>query len=222
MFAKTKLESGRSGGNIVRDRSTDALKISKKNMADQTESKPFWSSLPGMFTGIGAVIVAVTGLITALYTTGVIGSKADTKAAAPANTSVALAATPAPANPENERYKNLAGNWEVVETPALDFEDEKRVTKRYEATVSGNVLTLNGKILAVGVDKNLTEEEESISSTIVTTLIGSGGLGEYRVKRMDGTTVIYDTTIRLADDLKQFQGKIDAEGQTYKLTARKL
>lgn len=194
-------------------------------MADQTESKPpFWSSLPGMFTGIGAVIVAMTGLITALYSTGVIGSKASSNSnAVPAvNTSVALAASPASNNAESERYKALAGKWEIIETPSRDFEDVPKVTWRYEATVSGNVLTLTGKILAVGVDKNLSEEEESISSTFVTTLIGSGGIGEYRVKRMDGTTVVNDATIRLTDDLKQFQGKIDAEGETYKLTGRKL
>jgi hypothetical protein len=177
-----------------------------------------------MLTGFGAVIVAVTGLITALYTTGVIGSKpaSNSNPAAPANTTVALAATPAPVNPEHERYKNLAGNWEVIETPSLDFDNVKKVTKRYEATVSGNVFTLNGKILAIGVDKNLTQEEESISSTLVTTLAGTGGIGEYRVKGMEGTTVVYEATIRLADDLKQFQGKIDFEGTNYKFTGRKL
>lgn len=177
-----------------------------------------------MLTGLGAVIVAITGLLTALYSTGVIGSKAssNSNAAAPANTSVALAVPPASNNTENERYKSLAGKWEVIETPSLDFDNVKRVTKRYEATVSGNVLTLTGKILAVGVDKNLSEEEESISSTFVTTLVGSGGIGEYRVKGMDGTTVVYEATIRLADDLKQFQGKVDTGGVTYKLTGRKL
>lgn len=192
-------------------------------MADEPVSKPpFWSSMPGMLTGLGAVIVAATGLITALYTTGVIGSKpgSNSNAAPPANTSVALA--PAPVNPEHERYKGLAGNWEVIETPSLDFDDVKKVTKRYEATVAGNVLTLTGKILAVGVDKNLSVEEEGITSTLVTTLAGTGGLGEYRVKGMEGTAVVYEATIRLADDLKQFQGKIDYEGKIYKFTGRKL
>jgi len=196
-------------------------------MADEPASKPpFWSSVPGMFTGIGAIIVAVTGLITALYSAGVIGAKpgSNSNAEKPANTAVALAATPTPAavNPENERYKNLAGNWEVIETPSLDFDDVKKVTKRYEASVSGNVLTLTGKILAIGVDKNLSQEEESLTSTVVTTLAGSGGIGEYRVKLMSGTTLVYEATIRLADDLKQFQGKIDFEGTTYKFSGRKL
>ena len=190
-------------------------------MADQPTSKPpFWSSLPGMFTGLGAFIVAVTGLITALYSTGVIGSKANPNAVAPANTSAAAAS--APVNAESERYKSLAGKWEVIERPSKEFEGEKRVTWSYEATVSGNVLTLTGKILAIGVDKNLTEEEERIGATFVTTLIGSGGLGEYKVKRYDGTTVLNDVTIRLADDLKQFEGKIDAAGKIHTLTGRKL
>src|SRR5688572_8014457 len=195
-------------------------------MADEPTSKPpFWSSLPGMLTGLGAVIVAITGLITALYSTGAIGSKANSNSnvnvTAPANTSVAIAATPKP-DPETERYKSLIGNWEVIESPSLDFDDVKRVTKRDEGTVSGNVLTLTGKILAIGGDRNLSEEEESITSTLVTTLAGTGGIGEYRVKGMEGTTVVYEATIRLADDLKQFQGKIDFEGKIYKFTGRKL
>ena len=151
-------------------------------MADEPTSKPpFWTSLPGIFTGLGAVIVALTGLITALYSTGVIGSKATPNTVAPpANTSVALAATPAANNAESDRYKTLAGKWEIVERPSRDFEGEKKVTWRYDAAVSGNVLTLTGKILAIGVDKNLSEDEERIAATFVTTLIGSGGVGEYR------------------------------------------
>ena len=194
-------------------------------MADESASKPpFWSSVPGMLTGIGAVIVAITGLITALYSTGAIGSKANSNsnAVTPANTSVTLAASPTPNNPENERYKNLIGNWEVIETPSLDFDNVRRVTKRYEATVSGNVLTLTGKIVAIGVDKNLSQEEESLSSTLVATLVGTGGIGDYRVKLMNGTTVLYEATIRLTDDLKQLHGKIDYEGTNYKFTGRKL
>ena len=182
----------------------------------------FWSSLPGIFTGLGAVVVAITGLITALYSTGVIGPKANSNAVPPVNTSVALASSPAPTSAESERYKTLAGKWEVVEAPSRDFEGVKRVTWRYEAAISGNVLTLTGKILAIGVDKNLTEEEERIGATFVTTLIGSGGLGEYKVKRYDGNTVVNDGTIRLADDLKQFEGKFDSGGKIHTLTGRKL
>ena len=196
-------------------------------MADEPTSKPaFWSSMPGMLTGFGAVIVAVTGLISALYSTGVIGTNANSNSnssvSAPANTAAALATSPAPANPAHDRYKSLAGKWEVVETPALDFNDTEEVTKTYEATVAGNVLTLTGKILAVEGDKNLDEDQEGLTSTVVATLAGSGGLGEYRVKWIDGTGGFHEVTIRLADDLKQFQGKVDFGGTTYKFVGRKL
>ncbi|HVF29827.1 MAG TPA: hypothetical protein VNA22_02605 [Pyrinomonadaceae bacterium] len=187
-------------------------------MEDQPTSKsPFWSSLPGIFTGLGAVIVAITGLITALYSTGVVGSR-DSNAVAPATTSVALAAEP---EAESEGYGSMTGEWEVIEEPAHDFDEVEQVTWRYEAEVSGNVPTLTGKILAIDGDKNLTDDAERISATFVTTLLGSSGVGEYKVKRTDGT-VINDATIRLGDDLNEFQGKIDAGGQTYTLTGRKL
>lgn len=194
-------------------------------MADQPISKPpFWSSLPGMFTGLGAVIVAVTGLITALYTTGMIGSRSNSTAVPPVNAAAASAvASPAAANSaESDRYKTLAGQWEITERPSRDFDSVKKVTWRYDAAVSGNVLTLTGKILAIGVDKNLSEEEERIAATFVTTLTGSAGLGEYRVKRYDGNTVVNDATIRLSDDLKQFEGKFDSGGKIHTLTGRKL
>ena len=194
-------------------------------MADEPTSKPaFWTSFPGILTGLGAIIVAVTGLISALYSTGVIGTNANSNSnvSAPANTTVTLSATPPPINPEYERYKDLVGKWDVVETPSLDFDGVKKVTKVYEATIGGNVLTLTGRIVAVDDDKNLDEEEESLTSTVVATLAGSGGIGEYRVKWTNGTTTIYEATIRFADDLKQFQGKIDSEGTTYKFVGRKL
>lgn len=176
-----------------------------------------------MLTGLGAVIVAITGLITALYSAGVIGSKAgsNSNAVPSVNTAVSLVATPKP-DPESERLKPLAGKWEVIERPSSYFDDVNKVTWNYEATVSGNVFTLTGKILAIGVDKNLTEEEESITSTFVTTLVGSGGIGEYKVRGMDGTTVSNDATIKLSDDLKRFEGKVEADGKVYKLTGRKL
>jgi|SRR6266851_515763 len=45
-------------------------------MQNNKESKPsFWSTLPGILTALGAIIGASAGLITALYATGVIGSK---------------------------------------------------------------------------------------------------------------------------------------------------
>jgi hypothetical protein len=194
-------------------------------MADQAESKPpFWSSVPGMFTGLGAVIVAVTGLITALYSTGVIGTKAGSNSnanAAPANTSVPLASTAPPANPEHERFKSLAGKWEVIESPSQYFDKVDKVTWQYDATVSGNVLTLTGKIVAIDGDKNVSEDDGRMRATYVTTLIGSSGIGEYKLKKTDGSTVINEATIRLDENLKEFTGKFEEGEWTIKLSGRK-
>ena len=155
-------------------------------MADQTVTKPpFWSSLPGILTGVGAVIMATTGLITALYSTGVIGSKggSDRAQVAAVNASPATTA-PAANSGETERYRQLVGKWEVIQTISQD--SGTRITWNYDASVSGNVLTLNGKMLAIGADKNLSAEEERMSSTFVITLHGPTGLGEHRAKGPDG------------------------------------
>jgi hypothetical protein len=39
------------------------------------QKKPFWETLPGCLTAIGGTIAAIAALLTALYTTGVIGNK---------------------------------------------------------------------------------------------------------------------------------------------------
>lgn len=192
-------------------------------MEDKPESKPpFWSSLPGIFTALAGIIVAVTGLITALYTTGVIGSKANTNTASPANTSVALASAPS-LNEENDRSKKLTGKWEVIEEPSLDFDNVEKVTWQYDAVVSGNVLTLTGKISAIDGDKNLSNDEEGYRSTYVTTLIGLSGVGEYRIKTGQGITTSYPATIRFDDNPTKFQGSVDIKGgQASSLSGKKL
>ena len=191
-------------------------------MADKPEETsaskpPFWSSLPGIFTALGGVIVALTGLVTALYTTGAIGSKANSNTAPQANTAVTLssvpAASPAP-NAESDRYKTLTGKWVVTEEPSLDFDDVKKVTWQYDAVVSGNVLTLMGKISAIDGDKNLSDDEEGVRSTYVTTLIGLSGVGEYKVKKTEeGTTTSYPATIRFDDNLTKIIGSVEIKGQ---------
>jgi hypothetical protein len=194
-------------------------------MADIPESKPpFWSSLPGIFTGIAGVIVASTGLIGVLYQTEMIGSKANSNAVPPVNTAVTLASAPAASpslNTDNDRYKSLAGKWEVIEEQSEELGGAV-ITWHYDAAVSGNVLTLTGKILAIDGDKNLNDEEESIRSTYVTTLMGSAGVGEFK-KKERGVTMSYPATIRLDDDPTKFHGTIDIKGQrACSLTGRKL
>jgi hypothetical protein len=194
-------------------------------MAETPESKPpFWSSLPGIFTGLGGFVVAVTGLITALYSTGVIGSKDNPNPVPPVNTAVTLAsstaASPSPTPADNDRYKALTGKWRVIEQQAENFGGAE-ITWDFDATVSGNVLTLKGRILAIDGDKNLDADEENIRSTYLTTLMGPAGVGEFK-KTERGVTTSYPATIRLDDDPTKFHGTIDVKGrQACSLEGRK-
>lgn len=198
-------------------------------MVDTPESKPsFWSSLPGIFTGLAGVIAAITGLITVLYTTSVIGPKSDSNAVPPPNSAVTVVSTPAaspPSNTDNDRYKDLAGKWEVIEEPSqiYDIREVKSVTWRYEATVSGNVLTLKGKIYAIGKNRTLDADDRRYEANVTTSLKALSGEGDYVQTNPDGGTYTNDAKIQLKDDLKEFVGEVkDGEGNTYKLKGRRL
>ncbi len=184
-------------------------------MADKPESKPpFWSSLQGILTGIGGVVVAITGLITALYTTGTIGPKAASNTAPQANTAVMLSSVPSESptpNAENDRYKLYAGKWVVTEEPSLDFGGAKKVVWRYDASVSGNVLTMKGKVSEIDGKKNLPKGAEDVSSTIKVSLVDSKGMGEYKTTKTAGR---YDLPLTLDDgDTPQFHGSILIDGK---------
>lgn len=49
-------------------------------MAEASEQKNWWVTLPGILTQLAALITAVTGLVAALYQTGFIGHRAETPA----------------------------------------------------------------------------------------------------------------------------------------------
>ncbi len=184
-------------------------------MADKPESKPpFWTSLQGILTSIGGVAIALTGLVTALYTTGTIGSKANSNPAPPANTAVTLASVPSASptpNAENDRYKLYTGKWVVTEEPSLDFGGAKKVVWRYDATVSGNVLTMKGKVSEIDGKKNLPKGAEDIGSTIVVPLVNSKGMGEYKTTKTAGR---YDVSMTLDDaDTPGLHGTIEIAGK---------
>lgn len=177
-------------------------------MADAPESKPpFWSSLQGILTGIGGILVALTGLIGALYQTGVIGSKANSNAVPPINTAVtpalAPAASPSPVA-ENSRYKLYEGEWAVTENPSLNFKGVKEVKWIYTATVSGDVVTLKGRVSKENT--GLPKEAEELTSTVVVKLVDSKGMGAYRSNKTMGD---YDLSLKLFDaDPPQLEGSI--------------
>lgn len=184
-------------------------------MPDTPESKPpFWSSLPGIFTGIGGVIVAVTGLIGALYQTGAIGSKPKPDAATPPSAATTFASTPADSRlpmAENSRYKLYEGEWAVTEKPSLDFPGTKEVKWIYKATVSGDVLTFAGRVSKE--NKGLPKGAEDVNSTVVVKLVDSKRMatGEYRTTNTLGD---YDLPVTLHDvDPPRFEASIQRDGK---------
>jgi hypothetical protein len=183
---------------------------------------PFWSSLPGMLTGIGGVIVAVTGLITALYSSGAIGTKAGADPKPSPSNMVALASTPDAKPAESDRYKGLTGRWEIIDVPVRKASKQERITWDCEGAVSGNTFTLKCKIIAVGPDKNLTKNEEARRLTIVTPLLGLSGVGRYEEKDAANQFQGAEVTLHIDDDLKNFDGRYILEDEAYKLTGRKL
>lgn len=184
-------------------------------MADKTESKPpFWSSLQGILTGVGGVIVALTGLLTVLYSNGTIGPKPTSNTAPEPNTAVMLSSVP-PASPppstENNQYKSYAGTWMVTEKPSLDFRGKKEVIWRYVATVAGNVLTMKGTVLAIDGNKNLPKGAEDVVSTIKVQLVDSKGMGEYKTTKTPGR---YDLPLTLDEgETAMFHGSILMDGK---------
>lgn len=196
-------------------------------MADTPEFKtPFWSSLPGMFTGLGGLIVAVTGLITALYTTGVIGPNANSNAVPPVNAAAALASTsggspePSPGR-ENDHNIGLTGRWEVIEERSAQFGGGK-ITWVYDAAVAGDELIFKGKISSVN-GKDPTGDDKSVRSTYRVKMLGSSGMGEFRRTEKSGVTMSYPATIRIDEEPNTFHGTIDIKGQpACSLTGKKL
>lgn len=175
-------------------------------MPDSPESKPhFWSSLPGILTGIGGLIAALTGLMLAWNQ---MSSKPISSDVPPVNAIATLASAPgaSPSNADNDRYKSLVGRWEVTAKGSC-FEGLKEATWDLDATVSGNVLTLQGKIDALNGNPNLDENTKKIRAAFVITMNGLGGIGDLK-ETLGGLSQSYDVSLRLDDDQRSFRGTV--------------
>ena len=192
-------------------------------MANETKSKPnFFSTLPGILTALGGVIIAATGLITALYSNGVIGSKDASNAAATSNTVAKPASTPSSTpspNIESDKYKPIAGKWEVIEEQPEDVGGTK-TTWQYDAAVAGNKLTLKGKIIAVN-GNSPPPDKQGVSASCELTLADSMGTGKLRQKDPRGTIIESPASIVLDESLESFNGTLIVSGHKCTLTGRK-
>lgn len=112
------------------------------------EPRPsFWQTLPGMLTALGGVIAAATGLITALYQTGMIGSKGST--AAPASTS-APATAGGPANDTTSGLPAASANTSsdsqapAASGPTAPSDAPARLVNLLSAENGGQVVVTSG------------------------------------------------------------------------------
>ncbi len=198
-----------------------------------TETKPpFWTTLPGIFTGLGGVIVAITGLVTALYSTGAIGAKPAPTPEPMPNTIVSLVSTPAPPAPAapvvtetDNRYKPLAGTWQVIEEQPGDV-GGAILTWNYTVTVSGNKLTLTGKLIRYNGDAEMPATKKGMTSKtmlLINDLESSGivASGMLYQRFQNGSGISNPASIVLAEDLTTFTGTLIVEGHKCILTGTK-
>ncbi|MFM9903970.1 MAG: hypothetical protein ACKVQJ_05290 [Pyrinomonadaceae bacterium] len=166
-------------------------------MADKPEGTtpqkpPFLTTLPGILTGLGGVLVAMTGLITALYSNGVIGTKANTNA----NTAVMLSSVPpesATANLENSQFKLLNGAWELIETRPKSMGGAK-VTWIFNATVAGNVLRMTGKMTAFN-DKLVSTQGKETRAVLELNLVDPTRTGFFETTPKNSPTMRFPAVL---------------------------
>ena len=193
-----------------------------------TETKtPFWTTLPGILTGFGGVIVALTGLVTALYSTGVIGGGSIPDPSPASNTIVSLVSTPAPPAPkpatstdEDDRYKPLAGTWQIVETQPSEVGGAV-LTWIYKASVSGNKLTLTGALTKYNGEAEMPAAKKGMTAKTMLLINEDVASGTLNQKFPNGSGISNPASIVLADDLTSFTGTLIVEGHKCILTGIK-
>jgi hypothetical protein len=134
------------------------------NEDTMNNKKSFWSTLPGILTGIAAVITAIGGTVGVLYQTGVFGSKVQTY-------------IPAPPSPQNHDLSNLGfeggiEGWELYGSKPQDY-----------SIGSDNVVVHKG--IASGYIKSIRR-----NATGFGTMMHSFNAGIYRGKRVRMTAYV--------------------------------
>jgi hypothetical protein len=104
--------------------------------------RSFWSSVPGLITGLAGLLTGVVGLITLLVQQGVIGNNSSGGKLPPLGTSVPSATVPGtPGTVAGSSSSTASGTFTVSPT-ALDFAPTDPRTKAVTVKNTGNVTTL--------------------------------------------------------------------------------
>jgi hypothetical protein len=146
--------------------------------------KSFWSSIPGLVTGLAGLLTGIVGLVTVLIQLDVIGGDSNT-----ANPAVATTVAPAPSGTgAGAGVSTTVSGRLTVDPAAIKFqatEREKTVTVRNNATATVTVLEPE----YTGTDRTAFRSDSGCtnvalrvgaSCTMKITLIPSGPLKTYR------------------------------------------
>lgn len=104
--------------------------------------KSFWSTLPGILTGIAAVITAIGGTLGIMYQTGVIGSKVQPHVPVPTSTQKAPLS-----NPGFE--KGIVG-WELHGSDPEDYSIGTDNITLHGGTASGSIRSIRKDVTGFG------------------------------------------------------------------------
>ena len=104
--------------------------------------KSFWSTLPGILTGIAAIITAIGGMVGVLYQTGVIGSRVQTY-------------IPAPQSPQRPDLSNLgfeAGmtGWKLRGSNPQDYSIGSDNVVVHGGASSGHIRSIRKNVAGFG------------------------------------------------------------------------
>ena len=161
-------------------------------MDKEEKTSPFWTTLPGILTGVAALVTAITGLTLGLYQYGVLGSKQDAvgkptrSGTSPQGTSTAVSSgqmrpTDSVSDPTKQGAQQAtavitAGDGRITTV----FADNFRQTAQYDAQLhllSGQAIAFD-KIKSIEVVKVYAQHAEIrialVDDRVINASLGAG------------------------------------------------
>jgi hypothetical protein len=119
-----------------------------------------------------------------------------------------------------ERYADLKGKWVIAERVRKE-DGGYEIIWSYDATILGNVLTMQGRKTSIN-DKKPTKSEEAAVSVYAVALNGLHGEGTANEKNSRGEILRTTLTIDLAENFMSFSGSLRSGAtEVSKITANK-
>lgn len=178
-----------------------------------SEEKPrFWSTIPGILTGVAAVLAAIPALVTALNTIGITGNPGDT---APKSPSMTKSNDPVFRIPSNGESVSLPKPVEKVNARYFCQKSSNGVLKTIAETPWGNIEVINWKRY---VSSEWTPEERCrVVSDRFQKYSENGQISYITTGRMNGQNVICVANQKNGDCARQ----LSEQGLLFTVTSGK-